>query len=333
MTRAEKGGLRARSCKECKVMAINKFMQAALKAISYNDIDVKKSYKIDRMLNALTHPSFKLFYKSRDNKIEVNGHRLTVRIFPPKQYVSDEVFLFFHGGGWVTGNLDGYTRTCATLANQTGRRVLSVDYGLAPEYPFPYAVNDCYEVAKQLFLGHVPLDVPEEAIIVMGDSAGGNLAAVISLMAAERGDFHVKRQILLYPLTYNDHSETSPFPSITKNGKGYLLTSRRLCDYTALYIRNKQDLDNPYFAPLLSDHLYNQPQTLIITAEFDPLRDEGEAYGKKLQQFGNTVQIFRIKDALHGFFSLPLRFAQVKRCYKLIHSFLDGTDKYAKQLE
>jgi acetyl esterase/lipase len=164
----------------------------------------------------------------------------------------------------------------------------------------------------------------------MGDSAGGNLAAAVSLMAADRGEFRVGKQILLYPSTYNDHSEASPFPSIRENGKGYLLTSKKISDFQNLYINNTQDLTSPYFAPLLSDSLEHQPKTLLITAEYDPLRDEGEAYGYKLRRFGNEVFIYRIKDALHGFFSLPLRFAHVKQCYQLINEFLDGVNVNAK---
>ncbi|MFT9057330.1 MAG: alpha/beta hydrolase [Ethanoligenens sp.] len=313
-------------------MAINKFMRAALKAISYNDIDVRNNYKVDRFLNTLTHLAFKPLYKTWDAQIKVDGYPLTVRSFSPKCRRSDEIILFFHGGGWVTGNIGNYTRTCAVLSNQTGRRVLSLNYRLAPEFPFPCAVQDCYQVAKRLFVEHLPLEVSDKEIILMGDSAGGNLAAVVSLMAAERGEFHVGRQILLYPLTYNDHSESSPFPSVQENGKDYLLTSKRLCDYSALYIRDQQDKDSPYFAPLLSDHLIGQPHTLIVTAEFDPLRDEGEAYGEKLRQFGNEAQIYRMKDALHGFISLPPCFAQVKRCYQYINAFLDGKGAYAEQL-
>ncbi|MEI6100973.1 MAG: alpha/beta hydrolase, partial [Eubacteriales bacterium] len=232
--------------------------------------------------------------------------------------------LFFHGGGWVSGNIVSYTKTCTELAKQTGRRVLSVDYRRAPEYPFPCAAEDCYQITRELFLHSKPLESTDDSIILMGDSAGGNLAAAVSLMAADRGEFKVQKQILIYPSTFNDHSKTSPFPSINENGNDFLLTSKKICDYQDLYIQNQEDLTNPYFAPLLSNHLENQPNTLLITAEFDPLRDEGEEYGKKLRRFGNNITIHRMKDALHGFFSLPYPFYQVKQCYEWINKFLDG---------
>ncbi|MDD4689102.1 MAG: alpha/beta hydrolase, partial [Eubacteriales bacterium] len=215
------------------------------------------------------------------------------------------------------GNTDSYAKTCDDLATQTGRHVYSLEYRLAPEYRFPCALEDCYAVAKELHL-------TRESVVLMGDSAGGNLAAAVSLLAADRGEFKVNRQILLYPLTYNDHTINSPFPSVTENGTNYLLTSKMICDYMDLYAPDENDRKSPYLAPLLSDNLYGQPETLIVTAEYDPLRDEAEAYGEKLRSFGNLVSVVRINDALHGFFSLPIKFAHVKRCYGVINAFLDG---------
>lgn len=164
-------------------------------------------------------------------------------------------------------------------------------------------------------------------IILMGDSAGGNLAAAVSLLAADRGEFRIGRQILLYPLTYNDHTESSPFPSVRDNGSDFLLTAKKIQDYQELYIRNEKDLASPYFAPLLAAHPVNQPKTLLITAEYDPLRDEGEAYGEKLRQYGNEVWIYRVRGALHGFFAFSSRFSQVRSCTQLINQFLEGSEE------
>jgi acetyl esterase/lipase len=297
-------------------------IRAVLKLISRAEINVKKYYRIDRMINNLLHLSFKPRFKMWDHEIMINGYDLPVRLFAPKVHQTEEVILFFHGGGWVSGTIDSYTKICAHIANTTGRRVLSVDYRRAPEYPFPYAVEDCYQAARELFLYDEPLEASGEKVVLMGDSAGASLAAAVSLMAVDRGEFQVEKQILLYPSTYNDHSEASPFRSITENGTDYLLTSKKIQNYQDLYVQNKEDRNSPYFAPLLSDHLEGQPKTLLITAELDPLRDEGEAYGEKLKKFGNDVAVYRIKDALHGFFSFSLQAAQVKQCYQLINLFL-----------
>ena len=141
-------------------------------------------------------------------------------------------------------------------------------------------------------------------------------------MARDRGEFLPRRQILIYPATYNDHTEHSFFDSVRENGTDYLLTSKRVCDYMDLYKSSDEDLHNPYFAPLLAKSLADQPDTLVITAEYDPLRDEGEEYARKLRKFGNQVQLHRVADGLHGFFSLPPSFPQVKECYEIINRFL-----------
>ena len=160
-------------------------------------------------------------------------------------------------------------------------------------------------------------------IVLIGDSAGGNLAASVSLMARDRGEFLPGRQILIYPSTGNDHSDTSPYPSIRENGTGYLLTSKRICDYLDMYRTSDDDLLNPYFAPLMAGDFSNQPDTLLITAQYCPLRDEGEAYGQKLLEAGGRVEVHRMENALHGYFTLPVRFELVKKTYALINHFLE----------
>ena len=305
-------------------MAINKAMRLALKALSYTDIDIKKNYKLHRQLKNAAHPYIKPLYRMWDHKITSSDHEIPVRIFMPKEQVTEnKVLIFFHGGGFVTGNIDSYSAVCSNMAKQTGHIVISVDYRLAPEHPFPAAPEDCYTVAREIFLDAALFDVKEEDITLIGDSAGGNLAAVVALMARDRGEFIPSRQILLSPSTAGDHSETSPYQSIHDNGTDYLLTSKRICEYIDLYKSCDEDLHNPYLAPILSKDLSKQPSTLIITAEYDPLRDEAEAYGKRLYEFGNQVKVFRMKDALHGFISLPKHFVHVKRSYELINRFLE----------
>ena len=299
-------------------------MMAALKAISYAEPDILTNFQANRVLSNIVNPPIvtKPLYEVWDYQIKSEDYNIPVRIFEPKKPKNSDIILFFHGGGWVIGNINSYTRVCAMLANKTSRRVFSVDYRLAPEFPFPYAVEDCYRVAEEWIQYKKLVDPGNARIILVGDSAGGNIAAAVSLMARDRGRFHIEKQILLYPSTYNDHSEKSPFGSIRENGRDYLLTSKRICEYIELYIKDPQDFNSPYFAPLLAEDLSNQPETLIITAEFDPLRDEGEAYGLKLKEHGNKVQVYRMKNGLHGFFSLTITFVHVKRSMDLINSFL-----------
>lgn len=310
-------------------MAINKAMRAALKALSYPDIDIKKNYKIQRqMINLTSRRIHSSCYKTWEHEVACGDHNVPVRIFAlPQEQEPQGLLLFFHGGGWVTGNIDSYDKVCTNMARLTGCMVVSADYRLAPEFRFPAAPEDCYAVAREIFSDTLLLGVEAKDVTLIGDSAGGNLAAAVSLMARDRGEFLPARQILIYPATYNNHTPDSPYPSVTENGTDYLLTSKRICDYMELYMDSEDDLNNPYFAPLLAEDLSRQPKTLIITAEFDPLRDEGEAYGERLKQAGSRVEIHRIPDALHGFFSLPPRFAQVQKTYDIINCFLSEVNR------
>ena len=159
-------------------------------------------------------------------------------------------------------------------------------------------------------------------ITLIGDSAGGNLCAALSLMARDCGEFMPKRQILIYAVSYNDYKDISPFPSVRVIGSDYLLRAGKMQDYIDLYARNEEDKKNPYFAPYIAEDLANQPDTLILTCEFDPLRDEGEAYGKRLKEAGNYVEIHRIKDALHGYFALGIKQLHVQESFTYINEFL-----------
>lgn len=185
----------------------------------------------------------------------------------------------------------------------------------------PDGLMDCYAVARALYTH--PDTMPED-ITLIGDSAGGNLAAALSIMARDRGEFMPKRQILIYPAVNNDYSEKSLFSSVRENGQDYLLTAGKLKDYINLYAGSEEDKLNPYFAPILEKDLSGQPDTLILTSEFDPLRDEGEAYGRRLAEAGNRVEVHRIKDALHGYFALGIRSLHVQESFEYINHFLEG---------
>ena len=303
---------------------MNGITRRFLKFISTNNINLKKNYKRYRRLINFFNPHIEPIYKMLDHKIYAEDREIPVRLFIPEKSNSSKVIIFFHGGGWVTGNIDSYSNVCSLMANQTGHRVISVDYRFAPEYPFPAGLMDCYKVVSEIFLNSHILNANNEDITIVGDSAGGNLASAVSLMARDRGGFLPSKQILIYPASYYDHGPGSPYPSVVENGTDYLMTSERIQDYMDLYVPNEEDRENPYVAPLLADNLKNQPDTLVITAEFDPLRDEGEAYGKRLKEDGNNVIIHRVKDEIHGFFSNPLRKDTVNDLYEIINNFLNN---------
>lgn len=294
-----------------------------LKALSGASIQLNTHYKVYRKVQDAANPVFRPAYKMLDHDIVYCGRKIPVRVFYPGKARVPKVIIFFHGGGWVTGDIDSYTKVCAHMADVTGHIVVSVDYRLAPEHPYPAGLEDCYHTVREIFLDLELLHCGKNDICLMGDSAGGNLAAAVSLLARDRGEFLPRRQILLYPSVYPDHGANSPFASIRENGTDYILTSKRLESYMDMYVPNAEDRRSPYVSPLLADDLSNQPDTLIVTAQYDPLRDEGEAYGEKLRQFGNRVRVFRMADALHGFLTLPAKSKTVKKCYALVNEFLD----------
>lgn len=310
-------------------MAINKAMKNILKALSFGGIEVEASRNL---ANLKSLDPLKIFHKTIDYKVYNGDHEVPLRIYLPDDTVLREegmggntapVLLFFHGGGWVTESIDNYDRVCARMAKDTEQIVVSVEYRLAPENKFPDGLYDCYAAAKAIFMNESILNVSPDRITLIGDSAGGNLTAALSLLARDRGEFMPRRQILIYPAVNNDYSETSPFASVHENGTDYLLTTGKMRDYMSLYMRTEEDLKNPYFAPLTAEDLSRQPKTLILTAEFDPLRDEGEAYGERLREAGNEVEIHRIKDALHGFFALGIKYYHVQESFEYIRKFLE----------
>lgn len=296
-----------------------------IKILSKPHLNLKKNYKLYRKVIKFINPPIKNEYKILDHKIMVEDREIPIRVFFPKENPQKKILVFFHGGGWVTGDIDSYTNVCGNMANRTSNIVVSVDYRLAPENPFPKGLEDCYHATREIFNHPELLNCKKEDITLIGDSAGGNLAAVVSMMARDKKEFYPNRQILIYPATNYNHGADSPFPSVHENGTDYIMTSKKIQDYLDLYVKSADDKLNPYVAPILSNDLRFQPNTLIITAEYDPLRDEGEAYGYKLRQYANDVEIYRIKGAIHGFLSTPIDTDHVSKAYDIINNFLNDT--------
>jgi len=308
-------------------MAWRKVRKMTYRALSITDINVKKNYQVVRKMIDLTHPGYlKRHYQTWDEVIEYDGVQVPVRHYKVEEN-NCPILIYFHGGGWSTGSLDSYDRVCVNLAGVMKHHVISVDYRLAPEYQFPNAPEDCYHVVKEIYQNaESRYGVAQDQISLIGDSAGANLAAVVSLMARDRGEFSVNRQVLIYPAVYNDFSEESKYASMKENGTGYGLTAKRMNDYKEMYLSQPEDQNHPYFAPILCDDLSNQPATLVITAEYDPLRDEGEDYARMLKKYGNRAWIHRVPDVMHGFFTLSIRRKEVADTYRLIQRFLEKVE-------
>lgn len=316
-----------------------KTMRAVLQALSFGNIEVEASR---RLADLKKLDPMRILFKKLDAQVYNGDYRVPIRLyFPSEEAMQEEIkersgvpmVLFFHGGGWVTESIENYDRVCARMAQSLGQIVASVEYRLAPEHRFPTGLEDCYAAAKALYTNRFLMNVDPEKITVMGDSAGGNLAAAVCMMARDRKEFAVKRQILIYPALNNCYTEESPYPSVKENGDGYLLTAVKMEDYLNLYESGPEDRQNPYFAPILQTNLEDMPDTLILTAELDPLRDEGEAYGERLREAGNFVEVHRIKDAFHGFFALGIKLLHVQESFGYMNSFLEEMTEECQDLD
>ena len=232
-----------------------------------------------------------------------DGTELPIRIYWPS--TSDEplpVVVFFHGGGWVIGGIDSHDGQVREMVNRTAMVYVSVDYRLAPEARFPAAAEDCYAATQWVAANAASIGADAERLGVAGDSAGGNLAAVVALMARDRGGPAIAHQLLIYPCCDMD---SNAWPSQTENGTGYFLTKESMDWFYGQYA-DVADRDNPYASPIRADDLSGLPPACVITAEFDPLRDEGEAYGARLQEAGVACEVHRYDGMFHGFFGMTL---------------------------
>ena len=310
---------------------MKRMLKNIIKMVSSINFDMTKNYKLYRKVNRIVcFSNTKKNYKRIDTNFKFEDRSVPVSFFIPNTDYQDKLIIYFHGGGWVIGDVDTYTSTCSKLAVEVNCIVAFVNYRLAPEHPFPKGLIDCYDVTKEMFLSDM-FGIDNDNIILMGDSAGANIAAVVSIMASEKKKFLPQKKILLYPVTYYDHSKKTPYASVLENDKKWGLTAKRVEEYMQLYVPKEKDRKTKYVSPMLAKNLCGQPKTLIITAEYDLLRDEGEAYGNKLQQFGVEVKIHRILDCIHGFFSLRLFSKQKSESLVYIKSFINGSENYESQ--
>jgi acetyl esterase len=228
------------------------------------------------------------------------GGEMPTRIYIPYGTGPFPVLVYLHGGGWVIGDLEAYDATCRALTNAAGCLVVAIEYRLAPEHKFPAAPEDCYAATCWVAANAATIGGDPRRIAVGGDSAGGNLAAVVAQMARDRGGPFLVYQLLVYPVTNYGYDTAS----YTENAEGYLLTRDAMMWFWNHYLHSAADGANPLASPLRVNDLRGLPPAMVLTAEFDPLRDEGEAYAMRLQEAGVPVTLKRYAGTIHGFFSL-----------------------------
>jgi acetyl esterase len=226
------------------------------------------------------------------------GGGIPVRVYANEHGGRRPGLVFFHGGGFVIGNVDTHDTVCRALARESGAVVISVDYGLAPEHKFPRGVDDAHAATEWVAANAERLGIDARRISVGGDSAGGNLAAVVAIRCRNAGGPLLASQVLIYPVADLSNFETESYRTFKE---GYGLTRAAMVWFAGHYLSSPELGSQPEISPLLAGDLGGLPPALVITAEFDPLRDEGEAYAARLKQAGVRVTLTRYPGLIHGF--------------------------------
>ena len=238
----------------------------------------------------------------RDEQITMrDGENIRIRIYNPTGQKDLPIIIFYHGGGFVTRTIESHDLVCRRLSHHNKSVVVSVDYRLAPEYKFPIPHQDCYDATVWITDNIDSLGGNSDEITVMGDSAGGNLATVVSILSRDHNGPKIKNQVLIYPTV----DARLNHPSIDKFSKGYFLTKPLMQWFLNHYKDKEEDIHNPLMSPLLTENLSDLPPAFVCTAAFDPLKDEGSAYAKKLKAAGNKVVFKEYPNVIHGFINMP----------------------------
>ena len=254
-----------------------------------------------------------------DRVIPGPGGDLPVRIYTPDAPAPRPVIAFFHGGGFVICSIETHDGLARRLANATGAVVVSVEYRLAPEVRCPDSAEDCYAATAWTYEHAEELGGDPERLIVAGDSAGGNLAAVVALMARARGEPPITSQVLVYPVI----DAACDTPSYTENGEGYFLEADGMRWFWDHYLGPDGDAAHHHASPIRAEDHSGLPPAVVITAEFDPLRDEGEAYAAALEAAGVPVVVQRYDGMIHGFVSMPMVFPEADHAVARIAEALE----------
>lgn len=246
-----------------------------------------------------------------DDTAKTAAGEVPVRIYRNKPDEKTGIIVYFHGGAFFSGSLDTHDFVARALARETGFTVVSVGYRLAPEAAFPAGLDDCYGVLRWAAEHGDELSWDGQRLAVAGDSSGGNFTAVVAAMAHDDGFDALTHQVLFYPSVDLDFDEDR-FPSLRENARGYGLEAPALLPHNSFYLNSGADPDDPTVSPIKRKDLSGLPKALILTAQYDPLRDEGEAYGQRLTEAGVDARVHRYESANHGFVA---NFGQIPEFY------------------
>jgi acetyl esterase/lipase len=282
-------------------MPIDPMLLAVLEAfpMQFDDLGAMTAQEVRALFEQGNPPPGEDVASVEDLEVPGPDGPLPVRVYRPDgAAVPAPVVVFFHGGGWVLGSIATHDATCRGLANRTGAVYVSVDYRLAPEHPYPAAPEDCYAATCWVADHAADLGVDPGRLAVAGDSAGGNLAAVVCQMARDRSGPAIAFQLLIYPVTDLDLDR---WPSMEENADGPLLTREGMDWFARHYVGTLPFTGDPYAAPIRAADLSGLPPAYVATAGHDPLRDEGAGYAEALAAAGVTVGYDNFATMIHGF--------------------------------
>jgi acetyl esterase len=253
-----------------------------------------------------------------DHRVPVEGGEITVRLYAPAGVGPHPVLVYYHGGGWVIGDLYTHDGLCRSIVNAAGCAVASVDYRLAPEFKFPVAVEDSYAALRWVAANGPRLGLDSARLAVGGDSAGGNLAAVMALLARDRRGPRILLQVLVYPVTNYDFGPAS----YTENATGYVLTTEDMRWFWRHYLSREEQGREVTASPFRAKSVADLPPALVMTAGCDPLRDEGDAYAARLRDAGVAVTLSQYPGMFHGFLRMTRILDQARAALDEIASAL-----------
>lgn len=302
-----------------------------LKMQKYIAPELPKNISVSKMregiikLNEKTSHEAIPFKNIKDTIINFNSGSIPIRIYSPANGRNFPIIVYIHGGGWIGGNINVYDNVCRKLSKLSEAIVISVEYPLAPENPFPNGLNQIYNVIKWSYDNAKNINGKKDKIAIVGDSSGGNLCAAVSYMDKENSFQYVKCQVLIYPSTNILNLDTN---SWIKFGKGYMMDKESQDKVISLYIKNKKYRRNKYSSPLLAEDFRNLPPTFIIVGELDPLKDEGVMYANKLIKSCVPTSLKQYKGVIHGFITMDRVFEQADIAIKEISIYIKDRFTY-----
>lgn len=301
-------------------LAANLQLNKILNPKKFNKNDLKEVRKYSNGIISKWGEKTIEFSNIKNEVAEINSRKVPIRIYTPKKDKNLPIIIYSHGGSWFEGSIETSDNICRKISKNTGAIVISSEYSLAPEKPFPAAIEDVYSVLQWSYKNANQISGDKKRISLAGDSAGANISAAVSTMARNKKGPDIKCQVLIYPSTNIAELNTKSWGDFQNRLN---ISSEEMEQYISYYVPKKEERKNPYASPLLAKDFKGLPDTLIITAEIDPLRDEAEKYGDKLREAGVKVNSKQFKGVTHGFITMDKITNQANAALQEVYSYIE----------